>query len=151
MLYKEWITVRFKFWLWLALYGLLGLLSVTLLSPTRYYVAASSDYIPSPLFSIWISVSTLVTIFAAILGGVDILAEELERGTLSFLLTRHITRIRIYTSKILLNVTGLAGSYILVSLIILLIDRFQPNPINLGEALGSLALILLLGSAIVCL
>ena len=109
MVYKEWLTVRYKMLLALVTYTLLGVLSV---------IAWTTAWKTS-LMGIWLPVSLAGTCFMGALGGVDLISEEKDKGTISFLLTRPVSRARIYTTKIGLNVIGLASVYGLLTLIVL--------------------------------
>jgi hypothetical protein len=171
MLYKEWTTVRTKFLLWVLIYaGALGLF----FEERRY-----SSY-SEPMFQVWLGISYLLMAVVAALGGVDIIAEEKASSTLSFIMTRPISRARIYASKIGVNVAALAAACIPANLIVLVIDQLRPTPVavyqmvnetcgrnewcsawrqvgteyqstNALQSLGAIGLILLFGIGIICL
>jgi ABC-type transport system involved in multi-copper enzyme maturation permease subunit len=158
MWYKEWTTTRFKFYLWLGILALLGLMQLTVWSPFNFYYAEFSRtgqypdlFWYTPLFKNWLGVSATATFFCALLGGADLVSEEVDKGTLSFLLTRPISRKQIYTIKILTNLAAFAVAFSVVTLPILLYDQFQPRPTDLWEGLGYAGLILLGGAGIICL
>ncbi len=174
MLYKEWKMVRLKFFMLLVLYGLAALAVIYFWLPFRYATPLPANLPPKPiqpypvypLFRGWLNFSLLSIIPIAVVCGVDTVADETDKGTLSFLLTRAIPRSRIYSAKILLNITALVVAYISTSGIVLLINRFypkyvyvegNPNPVFLLEsvrpvdALGSALLVLLVGTTITAL
>ncbi len=186
MFYKEWRTVRLKCGVWLLVYTMCGLSvwfgtarSETVYASSAFRVIASN--IPpdtnNTLFQNWLLVSALATLFITVLGGIDLVSEENDKGTLSFLLSRPLSRVRIYTSKVGLNVIGLVGTYGLASLVMLGLDQ-MPRQIayyrsdvvgecfetaetlvgsipartsNPGEVLPTLLLITLVGAGIICL
>jgi ABC-2 type transport system permease protein len=151
MLYKEWITVRQKFAMWLGLYGLMAFLEVAVFSrpsPGTIYVN-SANFVP--MYNTWLMLSTLLTVFTSMIGGLDVLAEEVDRGTISFLLTRPVSRTRIYTSKILMNIGALGVALGLSSTAMWIIDRLSLNPIKFWEAAGGSLLVFLMGAGIICL
>jgi ABC-type transport system involved in multi-copper enzyme maturation permease subunit len=123
MLYKEWTTVRTKFLIWLVIY--VGGAATFLVLRSKGAIPASND-----IFQIWASTSLAITLVVAALGGIDVVAEEKASGTLSFLLTRPISRTRIYATKVSLNLATLAMSFVPVSLIMLLIDQLYPARIQ---------------------
>jgi ABC-type transport system involved in multi-copper enzyme maturation permease subunit len=127
MLYKEWLTVRTKFLLWLIVYA--GAMALFL------YGRANHSY-TEPLFQSWLGIACLVMAVISALGGVDIIAEEKSSGTLSFVMTRPISRTRIYTSKIGVNVAALAAASIPANLIMLALDQFIPTPVTWYETIN---------------
>lgn len=174
MLYKEWLGVRLKFYMLLVLYGLAGVTVIYMWLPFRYAIPMVRNlplypFQPTfvqPLFRNWLTFSLLSIIPIAVVCGVDTVADETDKGTLSFLLTRAVKRSRIYTAKIVLNITALVVAYISTSGIVLLIDHLHPkyfytegnsNPVfllesvRLGDALGSTLVVLLAGTTITVL
>jgi len=158
MLYKEWLSVRLKFGLWLLLYLGLAILAISVWSPFSGWenvknTPAADDYLAfqPKMYLNWEAISMTVTFFAAMLGGVDLVADEVDKGTLSFLLTKPITRARIYTTKIFSNLAALTVAYSLGCLVVLIADRFQPKTTPLLEGLGYTLLILIGGMLIVFL
>jgi ABC-type transport system involved in multi-copper enzyme maturation permease subunit len=150
MWYKEWTAIRFKFWMWLAVYLALALFFINF--GYRYYIdGAAFDSQPSPRFFSWIGLVYFITILAALFGGTDMVAEETDKGTLEFLLTKPLTRQHIYTSKLLINILALGVAYGGPSLLLLIYDQFQRQPTPIFEALVLLLLNWLLGSAFICL
>lgn len=166
MLYKEWRQTRLKFGLMLALYALAGLLVNTVFAPK------SSDLAGHSVFQFWVVAAIFVTIFAGVLGGVDAVAEENDKGTIGFLLAHPVSRRKVYTIKILLNSGVLAVSLAVSSLVLFftqLIPRFYtaniwddarqagvPTPVGDPvvpplEAVSDVVAILGLGIMLVCL
>ncbi len=155
MLYKEWTSVRFKFYLWAAIYGALVLSLLTFWSPwsrfgNSWYKLGYPLFI-QPVYLDWLNFSSVVIILTALLGGVDMISDELDKGTLSFLLTRPITRRRIYTTKILINLLGLGAIYGLSSAVMLTFDQLQPKSVNLLEGLGLTLVVYAIGAILICL
>lgn len=145
MLYKEWTTVRLKFYLALLIYGVVALILSTVWLPLNW------GYTGVKLFELWLTIGLLVSFFTAILGGVDLVSDEVDKGTLSFLLTRPIARTRIYSTKIGLNIAAFGVAFLGSSAVMLVIDRLQPSPVDLAEALGYTGLILMGGIGLICL
>ncbi len=112
MLYKEWRQLRWKMLLLAGVYFLIGL--------EAYKTVRTAN---DPLFMLqrWFNVSLFVTTLAAALYGIGTIADEKSSGTIGFLLTKSISRTRIYTTKLLLNLGGLAVVFLLSSLIIYVI------------------------------
>jgi hypothetical protein len=132
MLYKEWTSVRTKFLIWLVLYaGVLGWYLVW--RHQRLELELNTD----PIFLYWMQTSWSVTILVAALGGVDVVAGEKSSGTLSFIMTRPISRTRIYISKIGLNVATLAAVFIPINLVALADDQVQPTRILVIELVSN--------------
>lgn len=116
MFYKEWRLVRQKLLLMIILYGMAGLITFLFWSP---------DYSrsPSPLFTTWLVVAFFVTCGVAILGGIDAIAEENDKGTIGFLLTRPISRAKIYISKLALNGAAVAAVLVPSSVVMFFVDQ----------------------------
>jgi ABC-type transport system involved in multi-copper enzyme maturation permease subunit len=85
---------------------------------------------------------------AGVLGGVDIVAEEKANGTLSFLLTRPISRRQIYITKIGVNLAGILAPFLIGSLAVLGVDKVSTN---LADNLLMVSLVLLVGVTTTCL
>src|SRR3978361_152574 len=96
MVYKEWRHTRSKFVFVLIIYILAGMVVSTLLNPANIFTRLS-------IFHQWVIASVYITIGGAILAGADTIAEENGKSTLSFLLTRPLSRANIYTVKFLVN------------------------------------------------
>ncbi len=164
MLYKELHQATRKFFPILLGYILVGLLFSTLLSPSR---TASNNSI----FHNWIIATLFLTMGAAILGGSDIIAEETGKNTLSFLLTRPVSRTNIYAIKFLVSATFLSVILLGTSLVMFLVEqlpqRYQsgwtppggdtvykfvyPDKMPAGEAFTCIAVILGIGLAVLAL
>ena len=153
MLYKEWVSVRYRMLLWLLVYAVLALALFMTWQPliqTRV-LGREYSYNINPLYGNWLNISLFLTLIAALFGGVENISDEMERGTLSFLLTKPVSRQRIYTTKILMNITALVTTFIPCSLVMFLIDRIQPFSIRLSEGLGLTVLWLTIGITLICL
>lgn len=166
MLYKEWKSVRVKFWLWLLIYGGAGVLQLLTWSPGSARLDVMTDTYNNPLIQTWLTLGLIITMVVATLGGVDLVSEEVNQSTLSFLLTRPISRTRIYVSKVGLNVAALTIIYGLVSLGLVLFDQFfsprlpvarfgegiteSTQPVALSQSLAFIGLTMLIGIIIIC-
>jgi len=126
MLYKEWLTVRIKVLMLAAIYTLIGVF-VYITQPT-----VVNNCCTVPMLRHWFNYSFLVTMGAAILCGVEIFADEKSSGTLGFLLTRPITRRRIFMTKILLNLCALAVVFLVSSAVLFIINSI-PRSITLEQ------------------
>lgn len=131
------------------------------------------------LFGGWLTILIMLTPAMALLGAIDLISEETGKGTISFLLTRPLTRSRIYATKILLSTASLVAIAGISSLIVLLVDqlphqvlilRWTTNPCGdnaycsgwngggletgrpaeLIPALAAVGIILVIGGLIVC-
>jgi len=179
MLYKEWTTVRLKFGLYAVIYLSLSLIFVTLWSEYRfgfiwhdqqaYIMAHATEFdsanlppdfgsvewfmnaAPQAMYYGWLNIVAIATAVAGVLGGVDLVADEVDKGTLSFLLTKPVRRSQIYLSKVGANVLALAAACSLVSLPILILDQFNLRSINLWEGLSATLMAILIGAAVICL
>ncbi len=123
MLYKEWKVTKVKFWVWLTVFG--GAAGLTLL----IWVLQWGRNAQATLFQSWLIYGLVTMAVAAVLGGVDIIAEEKASGTLSFLLTRPIRRSQVYLGKIGVNFGALLVAFAPFSFLLLAIDRLNPTPI----------------------
>lgn len=171
MWYREWITIRYKFGLVQLLYTMLGFMLATFWNQST----TSDQARVAPLFENWIMYSPFLILGAAVLGGADLISNETDKSTLSFLLTRPLSRVRIYASKIVFSSLALATTYGLSSLVMLAVDAIPrqrnliilvPNergaafvnagqvtsvPVDLLYAFGSILLITLGGIGVLCL
>ncbi|NWJ95729.1 MAG: ABC transporter permease [Chloroflexi bacterium] len=142
--------MRGKFYFWLGIYAGLMLIGLIRWSPNQAYNVVTTDFTTGmeftpfvvPLFISWINFSGFITLIAALFGGVDLVSDEVDKNTLSFLLTKPISRTRIYLTKLLLNVVGLTLIFGLSSGVVLFIDQLQPQRVNLLEALGDMLSVL---------
>lgn len=127
MVYREWFSLRLKLLLWGVAYGggmLVFLFASAWPNPmtvTIYQQAGQDVY--NTLFGGWLTIIIVLTPVLALLGSIDLISEENGKGTLSFLLTRPLTRTRIYTTKILLSTGTLVAVCGLSSLLVLLVDQ----------------------------
>ena len=160
MWYKEWLVVRYKATLAVVIYTLVALLSL----------ANWSSSSVTSLFGAWIPFSLVATLGLGALGGIDLLSDEKDKGTISFLLTRPVSRTRIYGAKILANTGPLALIYSVFTLIMLGLARlpikhdswdyemqrvvYNNVPARVTAFTESLALalvVILAGLAVICL
>ncbi|HEX2911407.1 MAG TPA: ABC transporter permease subunit [Chloroflexia bacterium] len=145
MLYKEWIIVRTKFWVSLFIYGVVGLLFSVLAYPFRDSIN------PHSLFYDWLWTCCGITVLTGILAGVDLVSEEIDKNTLSFLLTRPISREHIYRTKLGINAAAIAATFILSSLFVLWVDQLGSHPINLTTGLIGVIAVVLEALTMTCL
>ena len=167
MLYKEWRTVRFKFWLYLGAYIVFACLLTFVWSGYKFggYWRTSeaaifnNHYNPGwqgrypggvPIFQDWLKISAIITAIGAVFGGMDAVAEEKDKGTLGFLLSKPITRAQIYNTKIWLNVVSLLIADAVTTLVVCVIDQTGPAPTKV-EVLPISLLVMLAGITTVCL
>jgi len=133
---KEWRLVRYKLWLWLAGFGLITLnylLQNVLLKPFEMLVYPDGGVEKhTTLFENWILIAQGFLPIFAVLGGIDLISEEVGRGTISFLLAKPLSRSRLYITKIGLNSLVLGGVVGLLSLIMLLIDHL-PRSVGISK------------------
>jgi len=139
MLYKEWKTVRLKFWLWFSTYLIIGILLVVIWSATRNQWGA--------MYYTWLNIGVFLTLVGGIFGGIDLVSEETDKGTLSFLLTRPLSRAYIYLSKLLVNIVALSIACFSVSLVVLVIDQhtYSQKSLTLSDAVALTLLMWLVG------
>jgi len=127
MWYKEWRLVHYKLWLWLGGFGLITLnylLQNVFLKPFEMLVYPDGGVeTHTSLFENWILIAQGFLPIFAVLGGIDLISEEVGRGTISFLLAKPLSRSRLYLTKIGVNSLVLGGVIGLLSLIMLLIDQ----------------------------
>lgn len=136
MIYREWFSLRFKLLAWLAIYGgwaILFLIENVWFTPwrTRFFFQDQNGHqIYQSLFDQWLSNIAMITPVLALLGGVDLFSEEKSKQTISFLLTHPISRVRIYSLKLLLTGGVLVSVISLTSLIVLIGDRIPKSVYN---------------------
>ncbi len=167
MLYKEWRSVRYKFWLYLGAYTVFAFLLTFVWSGynfggywrTSEAATFNNHYNPGwqsrypggiPIFLDWLYISAAITAIGAVFGGMGAVAEEKDKGTLGFLLSKPVTRAQIYNTKIWLNVAGLLIAYALITPVVFVIDQTGPAPAAL-ELLPVSLLVMLAGITVVCL
>jgi ABC-type Na+ efflux pump permease subunit len=116
LIYKEWLALRPKLFMMTLFFGVVALLVSTVWAPNPY------GY-DGPLYNRWLIAALLLTLLVAVLGGVDAVAEESDKGTIGFLLTRPISRLKIYITKLLLSGPALALTLFLSSFIMFFVDH----------------------------
>ncbi|MBN9391761.1 MAG: ABC transporter permease [Chloroflexi bacterium] len=124
MLYKEWLFARQKLLFVLGLYAGAAVLVVTVFSPN--YLNQQVD----PVFHTWILITLFLTGAMGIFGGVDTVAEEADKGTISFLLTRPVSRNNIFLTKLALNAAVIAAIFGLSSVIVFFLDKIPRVHLN---------------------
>ncbi len=167
MVYKEWRRTRLKFAVVLIIYILAGVVISTLLNPANIFTRLS-------IFHQWVIAAIFITIGGAILAGSDSIAEETGKNTLSFLLTRPLSRANIYTIKFVVNAITLSAVLVMTSVIMFFIEQLPQGfiegtlarvngtsydqfyyvaveKVTGGEALGDLAQIFGLGVVMLAL
>lgn len=134
MFFREWFGLRLKLATWAAIYG--GWAVVFLFihvwpNQMSVFIGHWGDLdVYDTLFNKWLASIALMTPVLAILGGVDLVSEERNKNTLSFLLTQPVSRTRIYVTKLLLNSGIFMAIIALSSLFILVVDRL-PRTVNM--------------------
>jgi ABC-type transport system involved in multi-copper enzyme maturation permease subunit len=120
MWYKEWLSVRIKFFLILTIFGAVAILSCAAFAFNSSYNGFGNA---STIFMRWVGISFLLAVGAGILGGVDIIAAEREQNTITFLLARPVSRFKIYASKLGINAVAFLVIFVPVNLLVLLVDN----------------------------
>ena len=110
MWYKEWRHARYKILAALVLY--------TLISVQAISSWLSSDF-QGVLIDRWWSPASLLMLLLAGLGGIDLISEEKDSGTLGFLLSRPISRTQVYRTKHSLNLIWLMVIFTVFTLLML--------------------------------
>lgn len=130
MWYKEWLLARVKFLLMaivmIAIAGLFTSLSFSTLLTTSYQNRDSS------LFNLWINLGIALIALGAIMGGVDTISNEVDNNTLSFLLSRPLTRSRVYLTKLGINALWISVLFTVSCLYFLAIDQI-PRQVGVYE------------------
>ncbi len=129
MWYKEWLTVRFKLVLMIAVYTLFGG------ALCLVYSSRGTSYMK--LFDYWILIGGVITLMIGVLGGLDTFSDEVGKNTLSFLLTRPVSRRKIFLSKVGLYGLGMIIIYPLISFVIFLADHTPHYFNNYGYLNGN--------------
>lgn len=116
MFYKEWLVARPKFVLILLAFVLAAgfIASVSLLTDTSTQLS---------LFHIWLNFSMALAMGAGIMGSVDSVAAERNSNTLSFLMSRSVSRTKIYLSKLGVNALWVATAFGTTSFFMLMVDQ----------------------------
>lgn len=146
MLYKELRAVGFKMMTLVAVYGCVCL--TLILSRLPFQMGSSGN---GSVLDIWFGVIAGLITFSGILGGNDLIAEEKGTGTLSFLLTKPISRSRIYANKIGVNLAVITVPFILATLPVLATDVLTLHPIDWPQTLTSMIVLLTIGAVTTCL
>lgn len=115
MFYKEWLMVRPKLLLAIGVYGLLGFSLV--------WIWGNNYQTNTTMFLQWAQWSVVALVVLGILGGMDIVSDETDKNTLSFLLARPFSRDNIFFSKIGLNGLVLGGTYLVASGAVFVADQ----------------------------
>ena len=125
MWYKEWQAVRFKFWVWLAFYGLGAGLFILMWPRNEEHLTTA--------FQDWSGGAFLMTVIVSVLGGIDVVTEEKSGNTISFLLSRPIKRSRIYITKLAVNSLALLLAFSVGSGVVFLYDRLYPTDVTIKQ------------------
>lgn len=145
MLYKEWKSFKFKFYMLLGAFLLLGFQMFVAFHPLNKYEGYT------PFYQNWIDFTALVMLLGGIFCGADLVAGETERNTLNFLLTHPIKRTNVYLAKLLLSSGGLLVAFIIPSVPMYFFDQASVHPTNPAEAGFATLTVVLAGLASVCL
>ncbi len=140
MVYRELLGLRLKLAAWVVIYGgwTILFLILNVWPHTMYYFGGYSwGDLPmyDTLFNKWLVSLAIITPILAVIGGADLVSEERNKGTLTFLFVQPITRTRIFVIKILMNVGALVGVMSLTSLVIFVIDRLPRSVLEVHYSL----------------
>ncbi len=140
--YKEWKAVRFKLMILSVVYGFVSLLLLQNTNSTYYSMGLSNT---------WLGYGLVITIIGGVLGGVDLIAEEKATGTLSFLLTKPVSRPQIYAAKIGVMLVALFAPFVGVGFLWLSFDMLHGNRPQLDEVLIGFAGVMAIGTFMTCM
>ncbi len=150
MFYKEWLIARPKFKIITYTHlSLLWLLGVVLI----YQVISRPENLTYlALFDSWYQIGAFVTLFMAVLASADAFSEEFGKNTLSFIMSRPLSRNYLYSRKIInaILLVTLPIAIIGISLILLDLIFFSKGSLFIIDLMGLLFL-LSLAITIVCL
>ncbi len=148
MWYKEWLTVRHKLILMTAIYTLIGASVILIFGQYR-------SRFNEGLYDYWLSIASIATVFLGMLGGLDAFSDEVDKNTLSFLLTRPISRANIFRSKIWLYGLVMSFVFFFFNFLMLLLshltyqntwtDLYNPPTIEFSSIFAANSLVLLGG------
>lgn len=116
MFYKEWLVARPKFLL-IMLAFILAAGFITFIS----FLTGTSNQLS--LFNMWLNFSMALAMGAGIMGSVDSVAAETNSNTLSFLMSRSVSRTKIYLSKLGVNALWVATAFGTTSFFMLMVDQ----------------------------
>jgi ABC-type Na+ efflux pump permease subunit len=138
LFYKEWLAVRGKLLAMAFIYLAAGLNSFNNWSSNVSSYHAGFDFPPYPPFFLnsWLDIAQLVTLGMAVLAGADTIAGERGQGTIGFLLTKPVSRTRVYLTKLAVNAGILAVTLLGNSLIMFGLDQLhntRPVYANISE------------------
>ncbi len=161
MLYKEWRVIRFRFFLAIAVFIGMGAWTLIYWKPTPKcqstpdgtYVCTSSYLDTLSFNSTWLLYGLFLTVGFGILLSADLISEEQNNGTLTFVLCRPISRATVYAAKIAARVVALLvmQSFVFISLLILGPIFKNSSPDNLPNELTLTLALMALGVWLVCL
>lgn len=149
MFYKELLNMRLKLAIWALCYGLIIWGFKNVMDFVRIGGYSESTSGSNPAFEGAQIICFLLTLILPILGGADLIAGETEKGTISFLLSRPISRTQIYTGKLLLNWAGWATIYLTISLILsVMLGATLTNWLTVGAILAMGTAIMFLSATV---
>jgi ABC-type transport system involved in multi-copper enzyme maturation permease subunit len=119
MWYKEWLAVRPKFIMTAVIMTGLALL-VIVGRPNSWTDSMKPN---SSYFSIWAVLAAFVVVLMGIIGGADLFSAEKDQNTFSFLLTKPVSRAKVFAVKIGLNAASIGVVLVGSSLLLLFFDN----------------------------
>ncbi len=154
MLYKEWLLARTKLKILGVIYfigifyvGTIGVITLAVFGSVP--LGSNSDKFRG-LFTYWGGVGALIAFISAILASADAFSEETEKNTLSFLMSRPISRVTIYSNKLLAGLAITLIPYLVCGLLASWFDLiFTTGPETYFENLSSMLLITSIVSLVV--
>ncbi len=136
MIYKERKAVLARFFACLLVYGIAAQIALNRTSgtfflpgPARFFSYSNTS---TSYFEQWSLTSLLATTIIGIAVSMDSISHETSKGTIGFLLTRPLSRMRVYTTKVGLNLAGLAAAYLTAAVCVWLWDQ-SPRSISVFQ------------------
>lgn len=120
MWYKELFLVRAKQNIILGLYTATALLMWALRSD---FTTNNTFLDNQSIYNTWFRFAAVFVVVGAMIGGVDSISAEKNDNTLSFLITRPVSRLQIYGQKFLVNAVVMLGFFAVANLIVWSLDQ----------------------------
>ena len=148
MWYKEWIdTIKSRLIVLVLLFGLLDVFLLFMFADDHYRIKTTA----ASVFWAWFISSTMILIVAGVVFNADMVSREIDQNTLSFILTRPLSRATIYHHKLLINIAVVLSIFSLASLPILVRVGLANQDLELSQELALTALSLSIGTLACCM
>jgi ABC-type transport system involved in multi-copper enzyme maturation permease subunit len=122
MLYREWLGARLKILVISAMFA------ATLLIMLVVWLSLKSNSLRTPFYNTWSSISIFLTLTSAIFCSLDLISEEVNKGTISFLLSRPVSRTRLFLTKFGMGIFVLFITYSVFAFLAYGLDRLITFP-----------------------